>query len=58
MRNVMTVFRREFASYFATPLAFVFIVIFLLLAGALAFYLGGFYASTSRPGVSPAWRWR
>jgi ABC-2 type transport system permease protein len=43
MRNTMTLFRREFFSYFATPLAFVFIVIFLLLAGAFAFYLGGFY---------------
>ena len=43
MHNVATIFRREFASYFATPLAFVFIVIFLLLAGSFAFYLGGFY---------------
>ena len=43
MPNMLTLFRREFASYFATPLAFVFIVIFLLLAGAFAFYLGGFY---------------
>jgi ABC-2 type transport system permease protein len=43
MHNVGVIFRREFASYFATPLAFVFIVIFLLLAGAFAFYLGGFY---------------
>jgi ABC-2 type transport system permease protein len=43
MRNVAVIFRREFASYFATPLAFVFIVIFLLLAGVFAFYLGGFY---------------
>jgi ABC-2 type transport system permease protein len=43
MRNVGTIFRREFASYFATPLAFVFIVIFLVLAGAFTFYLGGFY---------------
>lgn len=43
MRNTLALFRRELSSYFATPLAFVFIVIFLLLAGALAFYLGGFY---------------
>jgi ABC-2 type transport system permease protein len=43
MHNVGIIFRREFASYFATPLAFVFIVIFLLLAGSFAFYLGGFY---------------
>jgi ABC-2 type transport system permease protein len=43
MHNVRAIFQREFASYFATPLAFVFIVIFLLLAGVFAFYLGGFY---------------
>jgi len=43
MRNVAVVFRRELASYFATPLAFVFIVIFLVLAGAFAFYLGNFF---------------
>jgi ABC-2 type transport system permease protein len=43
MRNVIHIFKRELASYFATPLAFVFIVIFLLFASALAFYLGGFY---------------
>jgi ABC-2 type transport system permease protein len=43
MHNIATLFRREFASYFATPLAFVFIVIFLLLTGVFAFYLGGFY---------------
>ena len=43
MHNVCSVFKREFASYFATPLAFVFILIFLVLAGSFAFYLGGFY---------------
>jgi len=43
MRNISIIFRRELASYFATPLAFVFIVIFLVLAGAFTFYLGGFY---------------
>ena len=29
MRLVWTIFKREFAAYFATPLAYVFIVIFL-----------------------------
>jgi ABC-2 type transport system permease protein len=43
MHNVATIFRREFASYFATPLAFVFIVIFLILVGVFAFYIGSFY---------------
>lgn len=43
MSSVLAVFRREFASYFATPLALVFLVIFLALAGAFTFYLGGFF---------------
>jgi ABC-2 type transport system permease protein len=43
MRNVSVIFRREFASYFSTPLAYVFIVIFLGLNGALTFYLGRFF---------------
>ncbi len=43
MRNVGIIMRRELASYFATPLAYVFIVIFLLLANYLAFYLGALY---------------
>lgn len=43
MRPILAVFRRELASYFATPVAYVFIVIFLALAGALTFYLGGLY---------------
>ena len=40
---ITTVFKRELASYFATPVAYVFIVIFLLLAGTFTFYLGNFY---------------
>ena len=43
MSNIITVFKRELASYFATPVAYVFIVIFLLLAGAFTFYIGNFY---------------
>jgi ABC-2 type transport system permease protein len=43
MRHIGIVFRRELAAYFATPVAFVFIVIFLVLAGAFTFYLGNFY---------------
>ncbi len=43
MGRILVVFRREFAAYFATPLAYVFIVIFLSLSGALTFYLGAFF---------------
>ncbi|MBT8079112.1 MAG: ABC transporter permease [Gammaproteobacteria bacterium] len=35
--------RRELRSYFATPVAYVFIVIFLVLTGTFTFNLGGFY---------------
>ncbi len=41
--NLVVVMRRELAAYFATPVAYVFIVIFLIMAGAFTFYLGGFY---------------
>src|ERR1700690_4145702 len=43
VRNAVTVMRREFAGYFATPVAVVFIVIFLALQGVLTFNLGNFF---------------
>jgi len=41
--NVVTIMRRELTGYFATPVAYVFIVIFLIMSAAFTFYLGGFY---------------
>jgi ABC-2 type transport system permease protein len=35
--------KREFAAYFATPLAGVFLTIFVAATGAFAFYIGGFF---------------
>lgn len=43
MNNLGIIFRRELGSYFATPLAYIFIVIFLILNGVFTFDLGGFY---------------
>ena len=43
MRNVGIIMRRELTSYFATPLAYIFILIFLVLANWFTFYLGSFY---------------
>jgi gliding motility-associated transport system permease protein len=40
MHAILTVVRRELAAYFTSPLAYVFIVIFLVLAGSLTFYVG------------------
>jgi len=42
MRNTVLIARRELAGYFATPLAYVFIVIFAATSAALTFYLGNF----------------
>ncbi|RKZ85769.1 MAG: ABC transporter permease [Candidatus Parabeggiatoa sp. nov. 1] len=41
---IWVLFKRELTSYFATPIAYVFIVIFLFLSGIFTFYLGNFFA--------------
>src|SRR3954468_16502009 len=41
--NIKTIAKREIAGYFASPVAYVFIVIFLLLCGFFTFMLGGFF---------------
>ena len=42
-RDVWIVLKREFLGYFSTPIAYVFMVIFLATIGALTFFLGGFF---------------
>lgn len=42
MSRTFIIMKRELASYFATPLAYVFLVIFLFLAGVFTFYFGLF----------------
>lgn len=41
--NIGVLFKRELQSYFNTPIAYVFIVIFLFLSGVFTFYLGNFF---------------
>ena len=43
MNVLLNIVKRELASYFSTPLAYVFIVIFLTLIGSFTFYLGNFF---------------
>jgi ABC-2 type transport system permease protein len=43
MNAILTIAGRELRAYFATPVATVFIVIFLILQGALTFNLGQFF---------------
>ena len=44
MTVLLNIVKRELASYFSTPLAYVFIVIFLTPIGSFTFYLGNFFA--------------
>src|SRR3984957_7365783 len=41
--NIKAITKRELSAYFSSPVAYVFIVIFLLLTGAFTFLLGGFF---------------
>lgn len=42
MRALTAIYKRELASYFVTPIAYLFIVIFLLATGALTFFMSSF----------------
>jgi len=44
MNAIWTIFKRELAGYFITPIAYVFLVIFVFLSGIFTFYLGNFFA--------------
>lgn len=41
--NIKTITKRELGAYFSSPLAYIFIVIFLLLCGFFTFMVGGFF---------------
>ena len=43
IRNIKTIAKRELAGYFSSPVAFVFIVIFLLMTMFFTFMVGGFF---------------
>lgn len=52
MNGTLGVLKRELAGYFATPLAYVFIVIFLVLAGAFTFQIGQLF-QTGQASLAP-----
>ena len=56
MNKVRVIFSRELRSYFATPLAYVFIVIFLVLAAVFTFEVGGFF-ERGQADLQPFFRW-
>ena len=55
MRNIKAIFKRELYGYFSTPVAYVFIVIFLFMTGIFTFYFGSFY-ERGQADLSPFFR--
>ena len=49
MANVLVIFRREFQGYFSTPIAYVFMGVFVALAGVFSMYIGGFFIRAQGP---------
>ncbi|AZF46053.1 ABC transporter permease subunit [Pseudomonas sp. R2-7-07] len=43
MTPIFVIFKRELCGYFVSPLAYIFIEVFLVLSGVLTFYVGGFF---------------
>jgi len=55
--NIQTIARRELGAYFTSPLAYVFIVIFLLLCGFFTFLFGGFFVRDQASLAMPFFFW-
>ena len=56
-QNIKTITRRELTGYFASPVAYVFIVIWLLLNGFFTFSLGGFFEMGQASLAMSFFRW-
>lgn len=58
MKHTWTIFKRELSGYFATPVAYVFIVVFLLLAGFFTFQIGDLYRDgNGEASLAPFFNW-
>ena len=57
LQNIRTIAKRELNGYFASPVAYVFIVIWLLLNGFFTFSLGGFFEIGQASLAAPFFRW-
>ena len=45
MNGLVPIFERELYAYFRSPVAYVFIIVFLMASTSCTFFLGGFYES-------------
>jgi ABC-2 type transport system permease protein len=57
LANIKTITKRELAAYFTSPLAYVFIVIFLLVSGIFIFMFGGFFEQPEASLSGPVFMW-
>jgi ABC-2 type transport system permease protein len=57
LTNIRTIAKRELSAYFTSPLAYVFIVIFLLLSGFFTFMVGSFFQRGEASLVRPFFDW-
>ena len=55
--NIKTITKRELGAYFSSPIAYVFIVIFLLLCGFFTFMVGGFFERDQAALARPFFDW-
>lgn len=56
MSGILSIYTKELRSYFLTPVAYVFISIFLFTTGAFTFYMGAFY-ERGRADLEPFFAW-
>jgi ABC-2 type transport system permease protein len=57
VQNIKTIAKRELTGFFASPVAYVFIVIWLLLNGFFTFSLGNFFEIGQASLAAPFFRW-
>src|ERR1051326_4686277 len=58
LSNIKTIAKRELVAYFSSPLAYVFIVIFLLLSVGFTFFVSGFFKMpVPQASLAPFFNW-
>ena len=57
MKSLLMIFRREFAAYFATPLAAVFLAVFVAVSSGMTFFVSSFF-ERSQADLSTFFTWQ
>ena len=57
LRNIWVISKREFCAYFTSPVAYVFLVIFLLLSGFFTFMVGQDFFARNEASLGSFFLW-